>query len=108
MSQARSSKFLSVGFGAIFILFSIESFAWTAQGDATITRIVSWESVDRMQFQRSDGVWCYAPASDKINQTLILSLYLAGKSAEIYCYDAEEFQNSGMPPAHKLHRIQAQ
>ena len=88
------------------ILMPAYSYAWNYGGELTITSVTMWENseVNPLYFKRSDDVWCYVPASEKLLHSLILTLYASGKTAEIHCYDLEESPLT-FYPAHKLHRI---
>jgi hypothetical protein len=83
------------------------SYAWTGAGNTKVIAVALWESstTNPLYFKRADNVWCYVPASEKTLHSLILTLYVSGKLADIHCYDLAETQMGGMDPAHKLHRI---
>lgn len=98
----------------VLVLLSLLSvanttFAWNSTPDAKIVAVVVWEGAEvtnPLYFQRSDNVWCYIPAGEKTLQSLILTLYASGKTAEIHCYDLADGKMVDLTnPAHKLHRI---
>jgi hypothetical protein len=83
------------------------SFAWNYGLNVTITAITLWEGsdVNPMYFKRSDNVWCYIPAGQKLLQANVMSMYLSGKSADIHCHDTPETPMIYDAPAYKLHRL---
>lgn len=96
----------------LFVALLISNFsnAWVISTNVTVKEVIVWENLDTgglMHFNLSDGRWCYVPNGQKSIQTLILSLYISGKTiAEIHCYDNADSNSGGsVAAAHKMHRI---
>lgn len=87
----------------------ITSGAWSYGANVTITSIILWQEseVNPLYFKRSDNVLCYVPAGEPTLQSLILTLYSSGNTADIHCHAEPEELMLGVRAAHKLHRVVA-
>lgn len=95
---------------SLILLMSGYSHAWVVSSNVTVKEITVWEDLDTkgvMHFQLSDGRWCYVPNGQKTIQSIILTLYVSGKTLDqIHCYDnADSNAGGSVPAAHKLHRL---
>ena len=91
----------------LFSLFSSTSHAWVFTGNVTIEEVVQWDSNDYIVIVMSNTAKtkCHVPLVEKPLYSLVLSLYMSGKTFNAHCYDALIDINGY--PSHKLHRINA-
>jgi hypothetical protein len=91
----------------IFMLVSTSSHAWVfSGGNITIKELVQWEGSSYVLIILSNNNICHAPLADKELYTLILAMYMSGKTLTTYCHDSAETIN-GYLNSHKLHRLNA-
>ena len=95
---------------AVLGLMSSTSYAWQFASNVTIVEIMAWENLDDggpLHFKLSNNTWCYVPSAKKTLHSLIMSLYVSGKTiAEIHCHDVADSNAGGsVAGAYKLHRI---
>jgi hypothetical protein len=95
---------------AVLGLASASSYAWQVSSNVTIVELIAWESLDDggpLHFKLSNNAWCYVPSGKKTLHSLIMSLYVSGKTvAEIHCHDTADSNAGGsVAAAYKLHRI---
>ncbi len=93
----------------LLLFLSTPSFAWVSASNVKITKLIAWENLDDdgpLHFEMSDGRWCYVPSGKKTLNSLVFTLYAAGRNIEYHCHDAADSSSGGsVPAAHKLHRI---
>ncbi|MGI1677616.1 MAG: hypothetical protein K6L75_02710 [Cellvibrionaceae bacterium] len=85
---------------------STSSYSWEVSEGVTINELVQWEGSSFLVVRLSSDNTYHAPLVDKELYSLILSLYMSGRSFTIYGYDLAENIN-GYGDSHKIHRINA-
>ena len=71
--------------------------------NATVDRVIQWESDGHIMYTLSSGVNCYSTSTEKNLYSLMLSLYATKNLADIHCYAAVETINGF--EARKVHRV---
>jgi len=69
----------------------------------TISKITQWNNDSPVYIELSNSTSCYVPAVEKNLISLVLTMYAAGKKADIHCWDTADTY-SGIP-GHRVHRI---
>ncbi|WP_444930648.1 hypothetical protein ACJJIF_02380 [Microbulbifer sp. SSSA002] len=94
----------------ILLSLSLNVFAWESVEDAKITEFVQFNTgIDRdysiAKFEQDGGAFirCHVSYEEKEFTSLIISLYMSGKSATVHCYN-EELDIGGIK-SYKLHRV---
>jgi len=81
--------------------------AWVFTGEVTITEVIQWENEKNIVLVLSnpEKTKCYVPLIEKNLHSLVLSLYMSGKTFNAHCHDVAD--DVGGYPSHKIHRINA-
>lgn len=75
-------------------------------GSETVKEIIQWQDNSPIYFKlTTSGEWCYIPATEKNMYSLVLSLYVSGKSSHFECNDIVD--NYGSINGRRLMRINA-
>lgn len=98
MSKVYAALSLSAG-----LLFSAPVHAWVLSENVSITEIMEWQDNGPIYFKLSNGVMCYAPATEKNLYSLILSMHVTGKILTVHCHDTSEAY--GGIQGRRVHRI---
>lgn len=100
-------KILKAIFVLLMVFGSFRSWGWVQPGNTTIKEFVQWESSNAgyaLLILETDQK-CYVTLAEKELYSLVLALYMSGKTFNLHCHDSTE--NINGYTAHKIHRINA-